>query len=319
MTDDKAASLRQRPSPVLEHTPCNLCGADDAELILSKPGAMTGLSFQLRHCPRCDLFFLSPRLSRQDLLALYDEAYYCGEGFDSAINYVKEYESEHSKSDVAYHLERLRRLVPAPARVLDAGCGTGLLLRAFERAGYEAEGIEPSNFASSYARTKGHNVRTGDFLDADYPDDYFDAVVSIEVLEHVADPLGFVRNVHRVLKPGGMFYYTTGNFRYFRLERKLFGRAVMDSYVTPEGHIVFFTNKSMRLMLQQAGFKDVFTPFDGLRRRECIRFNALLRRTGLLKADASPRTLTPLFRLLYFLIVAMVDPVLRPALPLGRK
>ncbi|MDX9759260.1 MAG: class I SAM-dependent methyltransferase [Bacteroidota bacterium] len=304
--------------PTMEYVSCNLCGGDDTAYYYSRRGALTGKEFRLVRCRNCGLFYLNPRLTRDALLALYDEAYYRGEGFDREVNYVEEYDGAYSKTDLGYHLARLRRWLPAGARVLDVGCGTGVLLRELEAAGFDAEGIEPSGFASAFARDRGHRVRTGDFLELAVEDGAYDAVLAMEVLEHVHDPRAFIERVHRALRPGGLFYYTTGNFRGFVWQRRLLRRAVMDSYVTPEGHIVFFSTDVMRRYLREAGFSTVFIPKEEGRRRESLFLTARFRRVGLLGNGGLAAASAPV-RGLYWLLVRLLDVFVRPPLPLARK
>lgn len=302
----------------LEHIPCNLCGVDDTAYVYSRRGVLTGEDFRLVRCRNCGLMYLNPRLTRDALLALYDEAYYRGEGFDSEVNYVEEYEGEYRKTDVGYHVTQLRHMLSAGARVLDVGCGTGVLLRDLEEAGFRAEGIEPSAFASAFARAKGHDVRTGDFLELDVEENAYDAVLAMEVIEHVHDPKAFINRVYRALKPGGLFYYTTGNFRGFMTQRRLLRRAVLDSYVAPEGHIVFFSTATMRRYLTEAGFGEVFLPRVHGRRRESLSLTALFRRLRLF-GDGGPAAASAPARFLYWTGVRLLDAAVRPPLPLARK
>ncbi len=302
----------------LEHVRCNLCGADDTQYIYSRRGTLTGQDFRLVRCKDCGLLYLNPRLTRDALLALYDEAYYRGEGFDSEVNYVEEYEGGSQKTDTVYYTGQLQELLPPASRILDVGCGTGVLLRSLEKAGFDAEGIEPSPFASEFARSKNHRVLTGDFLEADFPENSFDAVLAMEVLEHVHDPAAFIAQVYRVLKPGGLFYYTTGNFRGFMLQRRLLRRAVMDSYVAPEGHIVFFTPSTMRRYFEEAGFGSVFLPKTNGRRRESVLLSRLFTRLGLLDRGDVPAA-SALVRALYWSVIPAIDMLARSPLPLARK
>ncbi|MGR3572328.1 bifunctional 2-polyprenyl-6-hydroxyphenol methylase/3-demethylubiquinol 3-O-methyltransferase UbiG [Brevirhabdus sp.] len=109
---------------------------------------------------------------------------------------------------------------PAPfagLRILDIGCGGGLLSEPMARLGAEVVGADaaPGNIpvAQVHARQSG--------LDIDYRHttaealaqggERFDVVLNMEVVEHVADPQGFLRACHDLLKPGGLMVCSTLN------------------------------------------------------------------------------------------------------------
>jgi 2-polyprenyl-3-methyl-5-hydroxy-6-metoxy-1,4-benzoquinol methylase len=81
-------------------------------------------------------------------------------------------------------LERLA--LPADARLLDAGCGSGRTLDDLARFG-RVIGLDLSPTAVSVARSRGHDVRLADIADIPLPDGRFDVVTCLDVLEHVAD------------------------------------------------------------------------------------------------------------------------------------
>jgi 2-polyprenyl-3-methyl-5-hydroxy-6-metoxy-1,4-benzoquinol methylase len=78
----------------------------------------------------------------------------------------------------------------------------------------------------------------------------FDAVLLIEVIEHVPDPVGFLDHLRRHLDLEGRIFLTTpcGELRN--------GSRVTNAYDTPE-HVQFFTEKSLRLAVKKAGFHDI--------------------------------------------------------------
>lgn len=91
-------------------------------------------------------------------------------------------------------LDLLTRHVPMKSRVLEIGCGTGLLLRRIRDAGYQATGLEVSKSASETARGAGLRIITASFPTPE-PLGTFDAVVVSHVVEHVASPVAFLREV----------------------------------------------------------------------------------------------------------------------------
>lgn len=101
--------------------------------------------------------------------------------------------------------------------VLDLGCAGGFMAEAMTNKGAKVTGIDPAAQAIAAATARAeqmdqtiqYNVGVGENLP--YPDDHFDAVVCVDVLEHVADLNKVLTEVARVLKPGGLFLYDTIN------------------------------------------------------------------------------------------------------------
>ena len=99
--------------------------------------------------------------------------------------------------------------LPSACRMLDAGCGPGLVSEAFLNAGHQVTGVDLS--AEMVRRARSRCERFGDrarfeqvSLHDPIPGTPFDAVVSRYVLHHVVDPLGFVSRQVELLRPGGV-------------------------------------------------------------------------------------------------------------------
>jgi SAM-dependent methyltransferase len=104
---------------------------------------------------------------------------------------------------------RLLALVPPGGRLLEVGCGHGLLLDEARARGFDVLGLEPSRAAAAHARgVLGLPVReeTLDELDDPGP---FDAIVMADVLEHLDDPLGALDTCRALLAPGGTLVVVT--------------------------------------------------------------------------------------------------------------
>ena len=101
--------------------------------------------------------------------------------------------------------------------VLDLGCAGGFMAEALAARGARVTGIDPAEQAIEAARAhagaEGLSIRydVGVGEDLPYDDGAFDAVVCVDVLEHVADLSKVLSEVARVLKPGGLFLYDTIN------------------------------------------------------------------------------------------------------------
>lgn len=132
-------------------------------------------------------------------------------------------------SDEVRWVRTLKNLVPgrlawfdrhinwAGREVLDLGCAGGFMAEALTERGASVIGIDPAEEAIGVARRRakkmGQNIRydTGVGEALPYEDGSFDAVVCVDVLEHVNDLTKVVSEIARVLRPGGMFLYDTIN------------------------------------------------------------------------------------------------------------
>ncbi len=90
--------------------------------------------------------------------------------------------------------------------ILDAGCGTGLMLQEMRHLGH-AEGVDIAKEALAFCRERGlDNVREASVLDLPFDAGSFDVVTALDVVEHLDDDAGALREWGRVLKPGGRVF-----------------------------------------------------------------------------------------------------------------
>jgi SAM-dependent methyltransferase len=192
---------------------------------------------------------------RVDFASLYDVRYYRGEGADPSVDYA--YEAAHVDRTVRRFewqgvldvVSSLVRVDPA-TRWLDYGCGTGGLVTYLRTKGVEhAVGFE-DGWGAEFMRTRGAPPLTLDDL-VSRPAS-FDVVTLIEVIEHTVDPVAELERVHRLLRPGGLCFLTTGNAEPFRDRFSDWG------YALPDVHVSYFEPESLRVALERAGFSVTF-------------------------------------------------------------
>jgi SAM-dependent methyltransferase len=259
---------------------CKICGG--ATDVVGEKRGPTGRSFVLVRCRTCRFAFVEdPWL---DYAAIYDAAYYEGRGVDPLVDYHFEL-AEPRRTIRAFEwagiVEVVGRLATLDARTrwLDFGCGNGGLVRHARAAlGADVVGFEEGAIVAP-ARAAGIPILAPAELAA--REGSFDVVTAIEVLEHVADPLATLRQVRRLLRPGGVFFFTTGNAAPFR-------DGLLDwSYFTPEIHISLYEPSSAEEALRRTGFEprypgwlpgwDKIMAFKILKNLHVRRSNALLR------------------------------------------
>jgi 2-polyprenyl-3-methyl-5-hydroxy-6-metoxy-1,4-benzoquinol methylase len=148
-------------------------------------------------------------------------------------------------------------LVPtACRRVLDVGCGAGLLGRLLRERGHHVTGLELVPEAADEARKWLDRVVTAD-VEAGLPfaAEPFDAIVFADLLEHLVDPWRVVREAASLLTPGGVVVASVPNVQNLDVLRRLVrGRwDYRERGILDRGHLRFFTLSTVRDLFAQAG------------------------------------------------------------------
>ena len=136
------------------------------------------------------------------------------------------------------------------ARILDVGCGNGAFLYKMKQAGMETHGVELSHKGCRAARTLGLDVREGILEQQRYPPDHFDVITLNHVFEHVPDPKETLRELKRILKPGGVLIMAFPNAS--SLACRMF-RTYWASLDMPR-HLAIFSPKTIAILARAQGF-----------------------------------------------------------------
>ncbi|ASJ09324.1 ubiquinone biosynthesis protein UbiE [Thermococcus siculi] len=139
-------------------------------------------------------------------------------------------------------------------RALDLGCGTGNYTLELKRRGFDVIGLDASEGMLEIARSKGLNCVRGDAYNLPFPDNSFDLVLSVTMFEFIHEPEKVVREIHRVLKPGGEVLIGTMNGRSLWF---LFKRLKSIFTETAYRYARFYTPGELEELLERAGFTGV--------------------------------------------------------------
>lgn len=245
---------------------CNLCGACDVIEII--PSTLTpahtvgpydafrctssgyGEHGPIVRCRRCGLVYAAPRPEAQEVLDLYaavEDPLYIAEREGRILTF------EH-------HLKPMERFTgPANGRrLLDVGAYTGVFVEIAARHGWEAWGVEPSAWAVNEARSNGLQMILGTLESTELSKGSYAVVTMWDVIEHVADPLGTLRAAWQVLEPDGCLIVHTMDLH--SLFARLMGRR-WPWFM--EMHLYYFTRKTLRAMLEKAGFTIIWQGAQG--------------------------------------------------------
>jgi 2-polyprenyl-3-methyl-5-hydroxy-6-metoxy-1,4-benzoquinol methylase len=167
------------------------------------------------------------------------------------------------KSSAYYFGERTEMLPYIPLscqKILEVGCGDGNFLRSFVEKGTEVWGIEPVEKAAKAAKTKLFKVFIGTleaFL-TDLPDNYFDAIIFNDVLEHMVYPDKNLIALKNKLTSEGVIVTSIPNFRYIKnLNHVVLQKdwRYTQSGILDDTHFRFFTKKSMIALFEENGYQ----------------------------------------------------------------
>lgn len=154
------------------------------------------------------------------------------------------------------HLDLMVRYLPAAlqgrGRLLDVGCGDGEALDILRDIGWQVSGVEFDESAVVAARQRGLEIRHGSISDARFADRSFDVVTSSHVIEHVHEPIEFLRESWRILDDGGTLVAVTPNALAWGHQRHGADWLNLD----PPRHLFLATPQSLRAMALKAGFSN---------------------------------------------------------------
>ncbi len=231
-------------SPNADSPACPVCHGSSSFYTerngVAKGGKETA-AYRAYQCAACELLFISPTPADALIVGQYE----------------KEEEAEHTRQGsllgrrIRYRARaRKLRARGLGGSVLEIGCGQGDFLLAARAAGFsEVVGVEPNGPVAKFARARGFEVRSELFDPKAFGDRRFDVIATFQVLEHVVDPVEFVRSAATLLKPGGRLVLETPGVDHPRAVKA--GRDWR--YIIPPWHLNLFGAKSLEALYQRAG------------------------------------------------------------------
>jgi SAM-dependent methyltransferase len=230
--------------------PCILCDNLEFHIIHQKD------QWQYLCCRHCKLVSIHPRPTPRMLMEYYrDYLPDRAEGIRKWEALIQPVVTESADLVVS-------RTRTGGKKLLDVGCGYGFLLNEMKSRGWDVKGLEVSKTGRDYAQSRWNfKVYSEPLENLELPENIFDIVSILYVIEHVYDPLALLMEVNRVLKPGGLVIvrwpHTTPIVRILGpLAQK------MDLYHTPY-HLYDFSPRTIGMILSKTGFKSVETMIGG--------------------------------------------------------
>lgn len=235
----------------MEYVKCNLCGEDKTTLLFVGKDRVHNIDgeFNVVKCEVCGLVYINPRPNEAEIAAYYPEDYspYQGEKKNNIfIGHAK-------KFIIRREIDKLRKILPPRASILEVGCSYGELLASLrDIGGFRVKGVDISLKAASIARDRYRlDVIAGTLFDGKFPNESFNLVIMKHVLEHMHDPRAVVCEARRILKKDGKLFLWIPNID--SIIFKLF-KTRSYGYEIPR-HLYHFTTAALRILLEKNGMK----------------------------------------------------------------
>jgi len=239
---------KRQVSAKLKKNICNLCLSSRFKKVYKKFG------LSLVKCRNCGLVYAYPRIPEDEILKRYSKDYLFNEYLTIFQADQRNYNMELVRAQYALYLQLLDSLYGEKNRILDIGCGPGFFLKAAEERGWKGEGVEVSKAAVQYAEEVVHvKVHHGQLQDIPLSPGSFDAVVLLDAIEHLFDPLGTIKDCYHLLSKDGVLILNTPDYN--SLSRFILGKDW--AVLSPAEHLYNFTQSTLYQMLRKAKFNSV--------------------------------------------------------------
>lgn len=206
---------------------------------------------KIKCCVSCGHCQLDPIPSAKEEKIFYDEN-------KQAKNINVKYEipilRERSKFDTERRIKTVSKLISKKEKILDVGSGYGFFLEGLLKNNYNITGIE----VSKERRKISKKISNAELLNVNLNNEKpsigkYDLIVIFHVLEHVAQPINFLKKLRKYLKPKGRILVEVPNLLDFQIN-------INESYrkwYWQRAHLQYFSPNNLKIVLKKSGFKKI--------------------------------------------------------------
>lgn len=226
---------------------CPICESRTLEKITrhSKKWAQLNVvhqgSFDLIFCLICNVYFAYPLPSAEFLVEHYAKK----NKSEELIKQDTKFRSEQVYPEYFEVISQALKL-EGHGKVLEIGCYSGEFLKRFDNLGYDCWGLDLHPGYLDYCR-KHFNLKVsqGTVFDFNFDECSFDFVIFHQLLEHLADPNSFLKEIYRILKEDGFIFLSVPS---------TFG---VKFNVDMPNHLFYYSEKSLRFVLEKHNFESL--------------------------------------------------------------
>ena len=244
----------------LVFTNCQLCEANSPKFLYVISGFKGDhRKFNVVKCAVCDFVYINPRYSEKENIELYEESYFTDHVKDlsgKVRSFIDDREDKINDHRIEWgFLKKYKR----GGRVLDFGSGPGFFLDSLD-GNWEKYAVDTSNFSISNIQDPTINKFRGTLFEAEYEDNFFDAIYIGHTLDRLTNLSETLSEVRRVLNINGVILAVTPNIG------SLCARVFKERYrLLYSNHLVYFSTETLKKFFSQSGFRllDVKYPYYG--------------------------------------------------------
>jgi SAM-dependent methyltransferase len=240
--------------------PCPACGSAEVSgrrMLHDRVFQAVAGGFAYFRCAACSSLYIDPLPEAAEVAAFYPPAYWWDPSEDAARVHLR-WAAVYRRWVIRDHLRFLPKIDSSPhrpARLLDAGCGSGSFLREAQKQGFAVAGLDISAQAVSALQRQGIDAAWGTLADNDLGERRFDVITLFHVLEHLADPQKELQALLGHLSPGGHLIAQVPN------RSSLQARVFADRWygLDPPRHLTQFSRMGLLRLLETAGLRTIST------------------------------------------------------------
>ncbi len=214
-------------------------------------------------CNKCELIFIDPLPAESEI-----EDFYNNYVDESNEKHIAKY-LHHRKSRERRNRRKLRlleRIQRNKGRILDIGCGLGLVVKNASDAGWDAYGIDLDKDLVEYGKkTFSINLSCGTLKKEKFPSGHFNVITMYNLLDHIREPLSFLREVKKILKRGGIIDLNVHDVEGWKAKKY---EENWSAYCPP-AHLYYYSYNTLGRLLDKAGLRFFMVP--GINLKEGIK------------------------------------------------
>jgi len=187
---------------------CACCHATDLAALFKATDYISQDTFKIIQCQQCGLVMTSPVPDGEAMSRYYPDSYFGagGQRFAGLGEVIIRLERER-------RVRAIQRFCPQPGRILDVGCGRGVMLHKLKRKGWACYGTELSETLAHQHQMAGIQIfRELNIKNCHFPGSFFDVVSLWHSFEHLTHPRSTLDEIYRILKPNGVVVLAAPNF-----------------------------------------------------------------------------------------------------------